>query len=106
MEVNKSNQPELIDSEQEKIVEAVKSVKTVFDDIMNNERMGIKNSIPKEHLTLVSSIVEELMFELEKYLTEITGMDATTLQPAAGAHGELTGMLLFYAYHNSKGTPR
>jgi glycine dehydrogenase subunit 2 len=33
-------------------------------------------------------------------------MDATSLQPAAGAHGELAGMLLFYAYHKSKGTPR
>jgi glycine dehydrogenase subunit 2 len=33
-------------------------------------------------------------------------MDATTLQPAAGAHGELTGMLLIYTYLKSKGTPR
>jgi glycine dehydrogenase subunit 2 len=33
-------------------------------------------------------------------------MDAITLQPAAGAHGELTGMLLFYTYLKSKGTPR
>jgi glycine dehydrogenase subunit 2 len=32
-------------------------------------------------------------------------MDATTLQPAPGAQGELTGMLLFYAYHKSKGKP-
>jgi glycine dehydrogenase subunit 2 len=54
----------------------------------------------------LSQGVLKLMFELEKYLTEITGMDATTLQPAAGAHGELTGMLLFYAYLKNKGTPR
>ncbi|UCG80362.1 MAG: aminomethyl-transferring glycine dehydrogenase subunit GcvPB [Desulfobacterales bacterium] len=47
-----------------------------------------------------------IMFELEQYLTEITGMDATTLQPAAGAHGELTGMLLIHAYHKKKGAPR
>jgi glycine dehydrogenase subunit 2 len=33
-------------------------------------------------------------------------MDAVTLQPAAGAHGELAGMLIFYAYHESKGTHR
>ena len=47
-----------------------------------------------------------MIFELEQYLTEITGMDATTLQPAAGAHGELTGMLLIHAFHSKNGTPR
>src|SRR5580765_2394631 len=39
-------------------------------------------------------------------LLEITGMDAITLQPAAGAHGELTGLLIARAYHDSKGRPR
>ena len=48
----------------------------------------------------------ELMFRLERYLAEITGMDAVSLQPAAGAHGELAGMLLIYAYHKSKGRQR
>ena len=38
-----------------------------------------------------------------KYLCEITGMDDMTLQPAAGAHGEFTGLLLFKAYHHSRG---
>ena len=47
-----------------------------------------------------------LMYELEQFLSEVTGMYATTLQPAAGAHGELTAMLLFYAYHKSKGEKR
>jgi glycine dehydrogenase subunit 2 len=47
-----------------------------------------------------------MMFELEQYLSEITGMDATTLQPAAGAHGELTGMLLIHAFHKRQGAPR
>ncbi|NVM20192.1 MAG: aminomethyl-transferring glycine dehydrogenase subunit GcvPB [Desulfobacterales bacterium] len=47
-----------------------------------------------------------MMFELEQYLAEITGMDAITLQPAAGAHGELCGMLLIHAYHKSKGSQR
>ena len=46
-----------------------------------------------------------LMHDLQRYLAEITGMDAVSLQPAAGAHGELTGMLLIYAYHRSKGSP-
>ena len=44
-----------------------------------------------------------LMFELERFLAEITGMDAVTLQPAAGAQGELTGMLIIHAYHKSQG---
>src|SRR6476619_4171957 len=43
---------------------------------------------------------------LSECLTEITGMDAITLQPAAGAHGELTGLLMVRAYHESKGGPR
>ncbi len=47
-----------------------------------------------------------LMYELEKYLSEISGMDAVTLQPAAGAHGELTGMFMIRAYHNDKGNRR
>jgi len=47
-----------------------------------------------------------LMHDLQRYLAEITGMDAVSLQPAAGAHGELAGMLLIYAYHRSKGTQR
>jgi glycine dehydrogenase subunit 2 len=43
---------------------------------------------------------------LEKTLCAITGMDAFTLQPAAGAHGELTGLLLIRAYHTARGNPR
>lgn len=45
----------------------------------------------------------EVMALAEKYLCEITGMNHMTLQPAAGAHGELTGLLLMKAYHTSKG---
>ncbi|WP_041081147.1 aminomethyl-transferring glycine dehydrogenase subunit GcvPB [Thermotoga profunda] len=44
----------------------------------------------------------KLMFELKEALCEITGMDDMTLQPAAGAHGELTGMLIARAYHLSR----
>jgi glycine dehydrogenase subunit 2 len=40
---------------------------------------------------------------VEKSLCEIAGMDAVTLQPAAGAHGELTGLLLIKAYHEKRG---
>jgi len=48
----------------------------------------------------------EILATLEQSLAEITGMDAVSLQPAAGAHGELTGMLLVRAYHESLGNPR
>jgi len=47
-----------------------------------------------------------LMYELEGFLGEISGMDAVTLQPAAGAHGELCGMLMIAAYFKDKGRPR
>ena len=45
----------------------------------------------------------ELMVELEKALCEVTGMAAATLQPSAGAAGELTGLLLIRAYHEARG---
>ncbi|MBF0390045.1 MAG: aminomethyl-transferring glycine dehydrogenase subunit GcvPB [Desulfamplus sp.] len=48
----------------------------------------------------------EMMYNLEQYLAEITGMEAVTLQPAAGAHGELAGMLAIHAYHAKKGHQR
>ncbi|MBQ2871764.1 aminomethyl-transferring glycine dehydrogenase subunit GcvPB, partial [bacterium] len=48
----------------------------------------------------------ELMFNLQESLKEITGMSAVTLQPAAGAHGELTGMMIVKKYFESKGEKR
>ncbi|NQU39570.1 MAG: aminomethyl-transferring glycine dehydrogenase subunit GcvPB [Lentisphaerae bacterium] len=45
----------------------------------------------------------QLLYELERVLCEIAGMKAFTLQPLAGAHGELTGMMLIAAYHRAKG---
>jgi glycine dehydrogenase subunit 2 len=47
-----------------------------------------------------------LMHELEKMLCEIGGVDAVTLQPAAGAHGEYTGIHLVKAYHEANGEIR
>jgi glycine dehydrogenase subunit 2 len=44
-----------------------------------------------------------LIWELERALAEITGFSAVTLQPAAGAHGELTGMLMIRAHHLARG---
>lgn len=44
-----------------------------------------------------------LMYDLQEHLIEITGMDQVTLQPAAGAHGEWTGLMMIRAYHESNG---
>jgi len=45
----------------------------------------------------------ELLYELQESLKEITGMDEVTLQPAAGSHGEWTGLMLIRAYHEARG---
>jgi glycine dehydrogenase subunit 2 len=74
-----------------------------------NERQANLPGFAEAHPMLPPSLSQgmlRMMFELEQYLTEITGMDAATLQPAAGAHGELTGMLLIHAFHKSKGSQR
>src|SRR5216684_1664872 len=47
--------------------------------------------------------VIQLNYEIEQYLAEISGMARVTLQPSAGAHGELTGLMLIKAYHESQG---
>ena len=47
-----------------------------------------------------------IMGELGEYLCELSGMDSITMQPTAGAHGELTGIKIIRAYHESKGNPR
>ncbi len=44
-----------------------------------------------------------LMFEMQEWLKEISGFAAVTLQPAAGAHGEFTGVLMMNAYHKARG---
>ncbi len=63
---------------------------------------GFKNIHPYEPEELVQGALK-IMYELGKYLCEIGGFDAITLQPSAGAHGELTGLLLIRAYHQHKG---
>lgn len=56
---------------------------------------------PYQDISTVQGALQ-MMYELEKMLMEITGMHAFTLQPAAGAHGELLGMLLVREYYRSK----
>ncbi len=63
---------------------------------------GLKTVHPYQpEETLQGSL--EMLHDLADMLAEVSGMDAVTLQPAAGAHGELTGLMLIKAYHASKG---
>jgi glycine dehydrogenase subunit 2 len=66
---------------------------------------GIAGAHPYQPEQLSQGVLQ-IMWDLSNALTEITGMDTITLQPAAGAHGEMTGLLLIRAYHQSKGNPR
>ncbi len=47
-----------------------------------------------------------VLYEMEQAMCAITGMDAFTLQPLAGAHGELTGVMMMAAYHKAKGNKK
>jgi glycine dehydrogenase subunit 2 len=66
---------------------------------------GIANGHPYQP-EKISQGALRIMKTLSDCLLEITGMDAITLQPAAGAHGELTGLLMVRASHESKGNAR
>ncbi len=66
---------------------------------------GFANVHPLQPVATVQGVIQ-LLGELEQFLCEICGMDAFTLQPAAGAHGELTGMLMVHAYHLAQGRQR
>ena len=66
---------------------------------------GLAEAHPYRPESLAQGALEVIEL-LQNCLTEITGMDAVTLQPAAGAHGEFTGILLVRAWHESQGNPR
>src|SRR3954453_7304438 len=66
---------------------------------------GLANGHPYQP-EKISQGAMRIMKTLSDCLTEITGMDAITLQPAAGAHGELTGLLMVRAHHQSRNSPR
>ncbi len=66
---------------------------------------GLANGHPYQP-EKISQGALRILKTLSECLIEITGMDAITLQPAAGAQGELTGLLMVRAYHQSKGHPR
>lgn len=63
---------------------------------------GFANIHPLQPQATVQGALE-LMYELDGMLSEISGMDRVSLQPAAGAHGELTGLMIIKAYHENRG---
>lgn len=63
---------------------------------------GFANIHPLQRETCVQGSLQ-LMYELQEALAEIAGMDKMSLQPAAGAHGELTGIMVIKAYHEKNG---
>jgi glycine dehydrogenase subunit 2 len=74
-----------------------------------NERQASLPGFAAAHPLLPADLsqgVLQMMFDLERYLSEITGLSAVSLQPAAGAHGELTGMMIVRAFHQNAGKPR
>src|SRR3989344_4579085 len=76
-----------------------------YNPKINDEMAGLsgfKNLHPYTPETLSQGAME-LMAELEKWLCELSGMAAVTLLPAAGAHGEFTGLKLIRAYHEDHG---
>lgn len=75
----------------------------VNEAILQNMKWGYLH--PYQPLELSQGILR-LMYETQKFLCEICGMDDIALQPTAGAHGELLGLLLARAYHKEKGGNR
>lgn len=79
-----------------------------YNPKLNEEVARMKGFVhihPYQPESLVQGILK-LMYELGGFLTEITGMDQATLQPAAGAHGELTGMMMIRAALQARGERR
>ncbi len=74
-----------------------------------NEKMAATPGIATSHPLLADELSQgtlQIMFELQTFLVSLTGMDAVSLQPAAGAQGEMAGMLMFAAWFRKKGEKR
>jgi len=74
-----------------------------------NEKMAATPGLAAAHPLLEaewSQGILQLQYELQQFLADITGMDAVSLQPAAGAHGEMTAMLMFAACFRKRGEQR
>ncbi|MFH0702510.1 MAG: aminomethyl-transferring glycine dehydrogenase subunit GcvPB [bacterium] len=66
---------------------------------------GFLNIHPEQKQSLVQGALQ-LMYELQEFLKEITGLTSVSLQPAAGAHGEFAGMLIVKSYFEKLGEKR
>ncbi|MBI4437265.1 MAG: aminomethyl-transferring glycine dehydrogenase subunit GcvPB [Candidatus Omnitrophica bacterium] len=75
----------------------------VNEDVV--KQIGFLNLHPYQEEETVQGVLE-LLYNLEKILCEIVGVDEFCLQPAAGAQGEFTGLLIMHAYHSDRGNPR
>lgn len=76
-----------------------------YNPKINNEVAGLpgfSDIHPLQPAHTVQGCMEVIQ-EAERNLCEITGMDRMTMQPAAGAHGEFTGIMMIKKYHESRG---
>lgn len=74
-----------------------------------NEQLSALPGFSRLHPLVPAELAQgalKIMFDMQRFLAEITGMKAVTLAPAAGAHGELTGLLMIKAYFRSRGENR
>ena len=75
----------------------------INEDIVRLEKLSQLHPYQEEEQVQGSL---EMLYELKEYLAEISGMDQVSLQPASGAHGELTGLMIIKKYFEEKGEHR
>ncbi|MFH1857864.1 MAG: aminomethyl-transferring glycine dehydrogenase subunit GcvPB [Candidatus Omnitrophota bacterium] len=75
----------------------------VNEDVVRE--VGFQSIHPYQNEETVQGVLK-ILYDLEKLLCEIVGVDAFSLQPAAGAQGEMTGLLIIHAYHTDRKSPR
>ncbi len=75
-----------------------------YNPKINEETQGLKGfrALHPHQQEETTQGAMQLLYEMAEYLCEISGLSAVTLQPSAGAHGELTGLMIIRAYHDSK----
>lgn len=76
-----------------------------YNPKVNEEAAGLEGFTgvhPYQQVDRVQGCLQ-ILYEMDQMLSEITGMERFSLQPAAGAHGELTGLMIIKAYHQSRG---
>jgi len=79
-----------------------------YNPKINEETQGLKGFSALHPLQPDATVqgALQLLYELAEYLCQVSGLAAVTLQPSAGAHGELTGLMMIKAYHEAQGSNR